>query len=116
MTYRLLTSFALAAASRSGGRRSERANQMESPGRLSGRQSAQRKSRAFANDVKAATGGKLQITVHPNASLFKAPEIKRAVQTGQAQMGEILLSIHENEDRCSASTWCRSWRSASPTP
>jgi TRAP-type C4-dicarboxylate transport system substrate-binding protein len=53
---------------------------------------------AFANDVKAATGGKLEITVHPNASLFKAPEIKRAVQTGQSQMGEILLSIHENED------------------
>jgi TRAP-type C4-dicarboxylate transport system substrate-binding protein len=53
---------------------------------------------AFAADVKAATGGKLEITVHPGASLFKAPDIKRAVQTGQAQMGEILLSIHENED------------------
>jgi TRAP-type C4-dicarboxylate transport system substrate-binding protein len=52
----------------------------------------------FAKDVADATGGKLQITVHPNASLFKAPEIKRAVQTGQAQMGELLLSIHENED------------------
>ncbi|HEX2509083.1 MAG TPA: TRAP transporter substrate-binding protein, partial [Microvirga sp.] len=45
-----------------------------------------------------ATGGKLQITVHANASLFKAPEIKRAVQTGQAQMGEVLMSLHENED------------------
>ena len=32
------------------------------------------------------------------ASLFKAPEIKRAVQTGQAQMGEVLISLHENED------------------
>jgi TRAP-type C4-dicarboxylate transport system substrate-binding protein len=53
---------------------------------------------AFGKDVEAATGGKLQITVHPGASLFKAPEIKRAVQTGQAQMGEILLSNHENED------------------
>lgn len=52
----------------------------------------------FAKDVSAATGGKLQITVHAAASLFKAPEIKRAVQTGQAQMGEVLLSIHENED------------------
>jgi TRAP-type C4-dicarboxylate transport system substrate-binding protein len=52
----------------------------------------------FAKDVEAATGGKLQITVHANASLFKAPDIKRAVQTGQAQMGEILMSIHENED------------------
>src|SRR5436305_9094636 len=53
---------------------------------------------AFAKDVDAATSGKLQITVHPAASLFKAPDIKRAVATGQAQMGEVLLSIHENED------------------
>src|SRR3981081_4596031 len=53
---------------------------------------------AFANDVKAATAGKLEIQVHANASLFKAPEIKRAVATGQAQMGELLLSIHENGD------------------
>ncbi len=53
---------------------------------------------AFAKDVKDATGGKLEITVHPAASLFKAPEIKRAVQTGQAQVGEVLISLHENED------------------
>jgi hypothetical protein len=52
----------------------------------------------FAKDVSAATGGKLDITVHPAASLFKAPDIKRAVQTGQAQMGEVLMSLHENED------------------
>jgi TRAP-type C4-dicarboxylate transport system substrate-binding protein len=48
--------------------------------------------------VETATGGKLQITVHAAASLFKAPEIKRAVQTGQAQIGEVLISLHENED------------------
>lgn len=52
----------------------------------------------FAKDVANATGGKLQITVHPGASLFKAPDIKRAVQTGQAQIGEVLISLHENED------------------
>ena len=52
----------------------------------------------FAEEVKKATGGKLEITVHAGASLFKAPEIKRAVATGQTQMGEVLLSIHENED------------------
>ena len=51
----------------------------------------------FANDVDKATGGKLKITVHPNASLFKAPEIKRAVQQGQAQIGEILLVNYQNE-------------------
>jgi TRAP-type transport system periplasmic protein len=52
----------------------------------------------FANDVDKATGGKLKITVHANASLFKAPEIKRAVQQGQAQIGEILLVNFENEN------------------
>lgn len=51
----------------------------------------------FAADVDKATAGKLKITVHPNASLFKAPEIKRAVQGGQAQMGEILLANFQNE-------------------
>src|SRR3954462_1257551 len=51
----------------------------------------------FAADVDNATGGKLKITVHANASLFKAPEIKRAVQGGQAQIGEILLVNFQNE-------------------
>jgi TRAP-type transport system periplasmic protein len=51
----------------------------------------------FASDVDKATGGKLKITVHANASLFKAPEIKRAVQGGQAQIGEILLVNYQNE-------------------
>jgi TRAP-type C4-dicarboxylate transport system substrate-binding protein len=52
----------------------------------------------FADEVDKATGGKLKITVHSNASLFKAPEIKRAVQGGQAQIGEILISGYSNED------------------
>src|ERR1700730_12762283 len=52
----------------------------------------------FAKDVSELTGGKLQITVHAAASLFKAPEIKRAVATGQAQVGEVLISLHANED------------------
>jgi TRAP-type C4-dicarboxylate transport system substrate-binding protein len=51
----------------------------------------------FAADVDKASGGKLKITVHANASLFKAPEIKRAVQGGQAQAGEILLANFQNE-------------------
>ena len=51
----------------------------------------------FAADVDRATAGKLKITVHPGASLFKAPEIKRAVQGGQAQMGEVLLVNFQNE-------------------
>ena len=53
---------------------------------------------AFSKDVADLTGNKLQITVHAAASLFKAPEIKRAVATGQTQAGEVLISLHENED------------------
>ncbi|HUL56093.1 MAG TPA: TRAP transporter substrate-binding protein [Usitatibacter sp.] len=52
----------------------------------------------FIADVDKATGGKLKITLHANASLFKAPEIKRAVQGNQAQIGEILISGYSNED------------------
>lgn len=51
----------------------------------------------FAKDVDAASGGKLKITVHANGALFKAPEIKRAVQGNQAQIGEILLANFANE-------------------
>jgi TRAP-type transport system periplasmic protein len=52
----------------------------------------------FAAAVKAGTGGKIDITVHSNGSLVKHPEIKRAVQTKQAQMGEVLLTIMSNDD------------------
>ncbi len=52
----------------------------------------------FVADVDRTSGGKLKIQVHPAAALFKAPEIKRAVQGGQAQAGEILLVNYENED------------------
>lgn len=52
----------------------------------------------LAADVDKASGGKLKITVHANASLFKANEIKRAVQGGQAPAGEVLLANFENEN------------------
>lgn len=53
----------------------------------------------FAADVDKATAGKLKITIHANGALFKAPEIKRAVQGGQAQIGEILLVNFQNESQ-----------------
>lgn len=53
---------------------------------------------AFAACVKGATSGKLDITVHPNGALFKGNDIKRAVQTGQAPIGERLISAHANEN------------------
>jgi TRAP-type transport system periplasmic protein len=52
----------------------------------------------FANDIDKATAGKLKITLHPNGSLYKANEIKRAVQTGQTQTGEFILSGAANEN------------------
>ncbi|NLC35111.1 MAG: TRAP transporter substrate-binding protein [Alcaligenaceae bacterium] len=52
----------------------------------------------FVNDVKEFSNGEFDITLHINASLFKAPEIKRAVQSNQAQAGEILLTNFANED------------------
>lgn len=53
---------------------------------------------AFANDVDKASVGKLKITLHANGSLYKANEIKRAVQTGQTQAGEFILSGAANEN------------------
>ncbi|MDI3336201.1 TRAP transporter substrate-binding protein [Defluviimonas aestuarii] len=52
----------------------------------------------FAQCVTEGTGGALEIVVHPNGSLFSGSDIKRAVQTGQAPIGERLLSAHANEN------------------
>jgi TRAP-type transport system periplasmic protein len=51
----------------------------------------------FADEVNTAAAGKLTITVHSNGSLIKHPEIKRAVQTGQIPIGEVLISVLANE-------------------
>lgn len=51
----------------------------------------------FADEVKKGTDGKLEIVIHPEDSLFKQPDVKRAVQTGQVPLGELLMSIHSNE-------------------
>ena len=98
MTYRLLKSLALAATVALAAGAAQAQTKWNLPAAYPADNPHSENLVLFAKDVEAATGGKLQITVHAGASLFKAPEIKRAVQTGQAQMGEILLSIHENED------------------
>jgi TRAP-type C4-dicarboxylate transport system substrate-binding protein len=54
--------------------------------------------KAFAEAVTLATSGNLEIIVHGGGSLFKGNEIKRAIQTGQAPIGERLLSAHQNEE------------------
>jgi TRAP-type C4-dicarboxylate transport system substrate-binding protein len=57
-----------------------------------------RNNRAFVEDLEKAAAGRVQIQLHTNASLLRMPEIKRGVQTGQVQMGEILISAYGNED------------------
>jgi len=52
----------------------------------------------FAKCVTIGTGGSIEIVTHPSGSLFKGGDIKRAIQTGQAQIGERLLSGHQNEN------------------
>ena len=52
----------------------------------------------FAQCVTDATDGELEIVTHPNGSLFAGNDIKRAVQTGQATIGERLISAHANEN------------------
>jgi TRAP-type C4-dicarboxylate transport system substrate-binding protein len=51
----------------------------------------------FAKDVEKATNGSLKIQVHSAGSLFKHPEIKRAVRQGTAPIGEMLESLASNE-------------------
>lgn len=52
----------------------------------------------FAKEVDDLTGGKLKITLHPGGSLYKANELKRAVQTGQVPAAEFILSGAANEN------------------
>lgn len=52
----------------------------------------------FAKCVTTGTGGEVEIVTHPSGALFKGADIKRAVQTGQAPIGERLLSGHQNEN------------------
>lgn len=52
----------------------------------------------FAKCVTTGTGGAIEIKTHASGSLFAGADIKRAVQTGQVQIGERLLSSHANEN------------------
>jgi TRAP-type C4-dicarboxylate transport system substrate-binding protein len=54
--------------------------------------------RWFADELRKATGGRLEITLYDNASLFPMPEIKGAVQSGQVNIGSFLLAVHGTED------------------
>jgi len=52
----------------------------------------------FARCITTGTGGDIEVVTHPSGALFKGADIKRAIQTGQAPIGERLLSGHQNEN------------------
>lgn len=51
----------------------------------------------FADKVREYTDGAIDITVHAGGSLFGGGDIKRAVQTGQVNIGERFMAAHANE-------------------
>lgn len=53
---------------------------------------------SFADDVRDATGGSVDITVHSAGSLFAHGQIKDSVRRGLAPIGEILMSQLVNEN------------------
>lgn len=53
--------------------------------------------RQFIEAVETRTNGELTIDLRPNDSLIKLDAVKRAVQSGQVQLGEIRLSSYGNE-------------------
>ncbi|MGO1461769.1 MAG: TRAP transporter substrate-binding protein [Marinobacter sp.] len=52
----------------------------------------------FADDVREATDGELDITVHSSGSLIKHSEIKNSVRRGLVPIGELIMSRLANED------------------
>jgi TRAP-type C4-dicarboxylate transport system substrate-binding protein len=52
----------------------------------------------FAEDVKTATNGELDIIIHSGASLIKHNEIPKAVRSQQVPIGEVFIGIMGNDD------------------
>ena len=51
----------------------------------------------FADDVAERTGGDLTLELHLEESLVKQPDVMRAVQTQQVELGEYLMSMQSNQ-------------------
>jgi len=52
----------------------------------------------FTEDIAEATGGELKINVHSAGSLFKHPEINKAVRGGQVPIGEFFIGLLANQN------------------
>ncbi|KEJ95302.1 TRAP-type C4-dicarboxylate transport system, substrate-binding protein [Pseudosulfitobacter pseudonitzschiae] len=53
--------------------------------------------RTFIEEVEAASDGELKIDLRSNGELIKLDAIRRAVQAGQIQLGEIRFGVYGNE-------------------
>lgn len=53
--------------------------------------------RLMIKEIEEKSGGRLKIDLRPHDSLIKLDAIKRAVQSGQVQAGEIRLGVYGNE-------------------
>lgn len=53
--------------------------------------------REMIKEIEGKSGGKLKIDLRSNDSLIKLDAVKRAVQSGQIQIGEIRLGVYGNE-------------------
>jgi len=53
--------------------------------------------RQMIKEIEDKSGGKLKIDLRSNDSLIKLDAVKRAVQSGQVQIGEIRLGVYGNE-------------------
>lgn len=53
--------------------------------------------REMIKEIEEKSGGKLKIDLRSNDSLIKLDAVKRAVQSGQIQIGEIRLGVYGNE-------------------
>ena len=57
-----------------------------------------RNIREWLAGMEASTSGRVSVQLHSNGSLLPMPQIKRGVQQGQVQLGEILLTAYSNEE------------------
>lgn len=51
----------------------------------------------FADDLAERTDGALTLEIHPEDALVRQPDVMRAVQTRQVELGEYLMSMQSNQ-------------------
>ena len=98
MTRKLMTGTAAVAVAMAGALPAMAAEKWDMPMAYAASNFHSENGATFAECVTSGTNGEIEITTHPGGSLFAGADIKRAVQTGQVQIGERLLSGHQNEN------------------